>query len=149
MAATAVFSTTTSVSAFLLNRSLGSAAASRPSSLSVVGMTGLPALDKRCTVCYAQKQEEIVRAKENSQNCMVSLGGAAPLMAVAAALTVSTKEAFALVDERLSTEGTGLGLGLSNPLLGWILVGVFTLIWILYFTTYSNVKEDEDSGLSL
>jgi len=146
MAATAVFSTTTSVSAFLLNRSLGSAAASRPSSLSVVG---LPALDKRCTVCYAQKQEEIVRAKENSQNCMVSLGGAAPLMAVAAALTVSTKEAFALVDERLSTEGTGLGLGLSNPLLGWILVGVFTLIWILYFTTYTNVKEDEDSGLSL
>lgn len=146
MAATAVFSTTTSVSAFLLNRSLGSAAASRPSSLSVVG---LPALHKRCTVCYAQKPEEIVRAKENSQNCMVSLGGAAPLMAVAAALTVSTKEAFALVDERLSTEGTGLGLGLSNPLLGWILVGVFTLIWILYFTTYTNVKEDEDSGLSL
>ncbi|KAA0850945.1 hypothetical protein EYC93_27910 [Enterobacter hormaechei] len=146
MAATAVFSTTSSVSAFALNRSLGSAATSRPSSLSAVG---LPALDKRCTVCHAQKQEETVRAKEKSQNCMVSLGGAAPLMAAAAALTVSTKEAFALVDERLSTEGTGLGLGLSNPLLGWILLGVFTLIWILYFTTYSNVKEDEDSGLSL
>lgn len=146
MAATAVCSTTTSVSAFLLNRSLGSAATTRPSSLSAVG---LPALDKRCTVCYAQKQGEIVKAKDNSNNCMLSFGGAAPLVATVAALTVSTQEAFALVDERLSTEGTGLGLGLSNPLLGWILVGVFTLIWILYFTTYSGAKEDEDSGLSL
>ncbi|KAF2567240.1 hypothetical protein F2Q70_00025410 [Brassica cretica] len=37
--------------------------------------------------------------------------------------------AMALVDDRMSTEGTGLPFGLSNNLLGWILLGVFGLIW--------------------
>ncbi|KHN32325.1 Photosystem II reaction center W protein, chloroplastic [Glycine soja] len=57
--------------------------------------------------------------------------------------------AMALVDERLSTEGTGLPFGLSNNLLGWILFGVFGLIWTLYFVYTSTLEEDEESGLSL
>ena len=40
--------------------------------------------------------------------------------------------ALALADERMSIEGTGLNLGISNNLLGWILLGVFGLIWSLY-----------------
>jgi photosystem II PsbW protein len=57
---------------------------------------------------------------------------------------------FALVDERLSGEGTGLGLGISNPRLTWILVGVIALVWVLYFVYSSNLPEgDDDSGLSL
>jgi photosystem II PsbW protein len=56
---------------------------------------------------------------------------------------------MALVDERLSTEGTGLPFGLSNNLLGWILFGVFGLIWAFYFIYASSLDEDEDSGLSL
>ncbi len=53
---------------------------------------------------------------------------------------------MALVDERLSTEGTGLPFGLSNNLLGWILLGVFGLIWAFYIVYSSSIAEDEESG---
>ncbi|KAL8116648.1 hypothetical protein AgCh_022990 [Apium graveolens] len=39
--------------------------------------------------------------------------------------------------------------GLSNNLLGWILFGMFGLIWSLYFVYTSGLDEDEESGLSL
>ncbi|KAI5019597.1 hypothetical protein ZWY2020_044485 [Hordeum vulgare] len=76
------------------------------------------------------------------------LKGTPLLAAVSAAVTASP--ALALVDERMSTEGTGLSLGLSNNLLGWILLGVFGLIWSLY-TVYSSTLDDDDEsgGLSL
>ncbi|MQL80767.1 hypothetical protein Taro_013213 [Colocasia esculenta] len=70
---------------------------------------------------------------------------AAALLAAASTMAVSSP-ALALVDERLSTEGTGLSLGLSNNLLGWILLGVFGLIWALYFVYTSSLDEDEESG---
>ncbi|GAV86264.1 PsbW domain-containing protein [Cephalotus follicularis] len=73
----------------------------------------------------------------------------ATLMAGTFALTSSAGPAMALVDERLSTEGTGLPFGLSNNLLGWILLGVFGLIWSFYFAYTASLEEDEDSGLSL
>ena len=56
---------------------------------------------------------------------------------------------LALVDERMTTEGTGLSLGVSSNLLGWILLGVFGLIWALFFIYTSTLEEDEESGLSL
>ncbi|KAL1829005.1 hypothetical protein ACET3Z_007417 [Daucus carota] len=68
---------------------------------------------------------------------------------VASAAALSSPAAMALVDERLSTEGTGLPFGLSNNLLGWILLGMFGLIWSLYFVYTSGLEEDEESGLSL
>ena len=73
------------------------------------------------------------------------------LMAAAAAACAATtaSPAMALVDERLSTEGTGLPFGLSNNLLVWILLGVFALIWSLYIVYASSLEEDEESGLSL
>lgn len=77
----------------------------------------------------------------------VSMG--ASLMAAASAAAMSSPAAMALVDERLSTEGTGLPFGLSNNLLGWILFGMFGLIWSLYFVYTSGLDEDEESGLSL
>ena len=75
----------------------------------------------------------------------------ASMAAAAWAVTTSTATgpAMALVDDRMSTEGTGLPFGLSNNLLGWILFGVFGLIWALYFIYTSSLDEDEDSGLSL
>ncbi|KAK9161781.1 hypothetical protein Syun_008122 [Stephania yunnanensis] len=76
------------------------------------------------------------------------LGMSASLLAAACAATMSSP-AMALVDERLSTEGTGLPFGLSNNLLGWILLGVFALIWASYFVYTSTLEEDEESGLSL
>lgn len=68
---------------------------------------------------------------------------------VAAAIISISPSAMALVDERMSTEGTGLPFGLSNNLLGWILLGVFGLIWSLYTVYTSSLDEDEDSGMSL
>ncbi|KAL0390950.1 UNVERIFIED_CONTAM: Photosystem II reaction center W protein, chloroplastic [Sesamum calycinum] len=77
------------------------------------------------------------------------LGMGASLVVAACAAAVSSPAAMALVDERMSTEGTGLPFGLSNNLLGWILLGVFALIWSLYFIYTSSLEEDEESGLSL
>lgn len=73
----------------------------------------------------------------------------ASLMAAAAALSTAAGSAMALVDERMTTEGTGLPFGLSNNTLGWILFGVFGLIWALYFIYTGDLEEDEESGLSL
>lgn len=88
--------------------------------------------------------EERVSKPENKSN----VGMGASLMAAAMAATMSSP-AMALVDERLSTEGTGLPFGLSNNLLGWILFGVFGFIWGFYFIYTSTLEEDEESGLSL
>ncbi len=83
--------------------------------------------------------------KESSS---LNMGMGPSLIAAACAATMSSP-AMALVDERLSTDGTGLPFGLSNNLLGWILLGVFGLIWALYFVYTTGLDEDEESGLSL
>uniref|UniRef100_A0A5B7BP43 PSII 6.1 kDa protein n=1 Tax=Davidia involucrata TaxID=16924 RepID=A0A5B7BP43_DAVIN len=107
---------------------------------------GLPAMAKkggkvRCSM------EGKACVQESSSNMGMGMGIAAAC-AAAATMTMSSP-AMALVDERLSTEGTGLPFGLSNNLLGWILFGVFGLIWALYFIYTTSLEEDEESGLSL
>lgn len=91
--------------------------------------------------CSMERKPSIEESKPN-------MGMGASLMAAACTAAMSSP-AMALVDERLSTEGTGLPFGLSNNLLGWILFGVFGLIWSLYFIYTSSLEEDEESGLSL
>lgn len=90
-----------------------------------------------------------MEGKSTGKESEAKLGMGASLMAAACAATMSSPAAMALVDERMSTEGTGLPFGLSNNLLGWILFGVFGLIWSLYTVYTSSLDEDEDSGLSL
>ncbi|BFG43055.1 photosystem II reaction center W protein chloroplastic [Prunus yedoensis var. nudiflora] len=87
-----------------------------------------------------------MEGKKESSNS--KMGKGASLAAAAMAATMSSP-AMALVDDRLSTEGTGLPFGLSNNILGWILFGVFGLIWTFYFIYTSSLEEDEESGLSL
>ena len=103
---------------------------------------GLPVRERKGRVSCSLKEKP--SACDTSKN--ISMG--ASLMAAACAVSMSSP-ALALVDERLSTEGTGLSLGVSNNLLGWILLGVFALIWALYFVYTSTLEEDEESGLSL
>ncbi|KAK5783973.1 Photosystem II reaction center W, chloroplastic [Gossypium arboreum] len=106
---------------------------------------GFPAIAKKGKVkCSMEKKGS---GEENG----LTMGMRASLLAAAAACaaTVSSPSAMGLVDERMSTEGTGLPFGLSNNLLGWILFGVFGLIWALYFVYTSSLDEDDDSGLSL
>lgn len=90
-----------------------------------------------------------IEGKPDVQGSRSNIGMGASLIAAISAATLSSPAAMALVDERMSTEGTGLPFGLSNNLLGWILFGVFGLIWTLYFIYASSLDEDEDSGLSL
>ncbi|GAA0183555.1 hypothetical protein LIER_30944 [Lithospermum erythrorhizon] len=84
------------------------------------------------------------KAEESNES---KLGMCALSSMMAAAM--SSPAAMALVDERMSTEGTGLPFGLSNNLLGWIIFGVFGLIWSLFFIYTGSLEEDEESGLSL
>ncbi|XP_022758344.1 photosystem II reaction center W protein, chloroplastic [Durio zibethinus] len=103
---------------------------------------GLPTMAKKGKVMCSMKNKP--STQENGSNMSMS----ASLLAAACAATMSSP-AMALVDDRMTTEGTGLPIGLSNNLLGWILFGVFGLIWALYFIYTSSLEEDEESGLSL
>ncbi|CAK9210662.1 hypothetical protein BDL97_17G068000 [Sphagnum fallax] len=111
-------------------------------------VVGLPVLHmQRRVVCSAERKADVEKSEATSYNKGFPQLVAA--MSTASALTAA-HPALALVDERLSTEGTGLGLGLSNSKLTWILVGVTTLIWVLYFIYSTGLPEgDDDSGLSL
>merc|ERR1712216_192669 len=55
-------------------------------------------------------------------------------------------EALALVDDRLAGEGTGKILGINDPALLGVILGVFTTIWALY---YFGSKDLTDEGISL
>lgn len=85
---------------------------------------------------------------EERKPCESKLGMGVSMMAAVSAAVMSSP-AMALVDERMSTEGTGLPFGLSNNTLGWILFVVFGLIWALYFIYVGGLDEDEESGMSL
>ncbi|GAU33245.1 hypothetical protein TSUD_333680 [Trifolium subterraneum] len=115
----------------------------QPLGVSFQNAVGLPTMAKvgrvRCSI----------EGKPDVQESSSKVGMGASLIAAISAATLSSPAAMALVDERLSTEGTGLPFGLSNNLLGWILFGVFGFIWALYFIYASGLDEDEDSGLSL
>ncbi|KAJ0808472.1 putative photosystem II PsbW, class 2 [Helianthus annuus] len=107
---------------------------------------GLPSMSKMGKVRCSMEGKPAVTSDDNASKLRM---GASSLMAAAVAATMSSPAAMALVDERMSTEGTGLPFGLSNNLLGWILFGVFGLIWTLYFVYVGGLDEDEESGLSL
>jgi photosystem II PsbW protein len=54
------------------------------------------------------------------------------------------------VDERMNTEGAGIIFGVNEPILGFILVGMFSLIWVLYATSAKEFGgQEEEDGLSL
>ncbi|KAL2238800.1 photosystem II reaction center W protein, chloroplastic [Sesamum indicum] len=133
----ATISACTSTSSVARAALVQKASAARPAAV-----LGLPSMSKnmgkvRCSMEGKPQESE------------PTLGMGASLMAAACAAAMSSPAAMALVDERMSTEGTGLPFGLSNNLLGWILLGVFALIWALYFVYTSGLEEDEESGLSL
>lgn len=55
------------------------------------------------------------------------------------------------VDDRLNGDGVGYPLGISDPTLAWVFVGVAGLIWTLYFIAQKDFGdfEDKDSGVGL
>ncbi|KAL4038609.1 hypothetical protein IC575_002231 [Cucumis melo] len=134
----------TSAAAAAVRTSLVQNRPALPSASPAPFLLGLPALGKKGGVRCSMEGKGNGEVENKSSN----LGMGASLIAAACAATMSSP-AMALVDERLSTEGTGLPFGLSNNLLGWILLGVFGLIWAFYIVYTSTLEEDEESGLSL
>ncbi|KAF6991033.1 hypothetical protein CFC21_013398 [Triticum aestivum] len=68
-----------------------------------------------------------------------------PLLAVASTTAASAApmlaSALALVDERMSSEATGL----SNDLLGWVLLAAIGLV-LCFYTVYSSTFDDDDQS---
>lgn len=60
---------------------------------------------------------------------------------------------FLQVDSRLNGDGTGKALGIDAGLEAIALLGVFTLVWSLYYSSQRDLdngrNESDDSGLSL
>ncbi|CAN0886401.1 Photosystem II reaction center W protein, chloroplastic [Linum grandiflorum] len=119
----------------------------RVSSVPVV--LGLPAMSRKGRVikCCAEGKRSNGSVEENEEE--KGIGGSLMAAAAVCASAAVSSPVMALVDDRMSTEGTGLPFGLSNNILGWILLGVFGLIWSLYTVYTSGLDEDEESGLSL
>uniref|UniRef100_J3M8Q8 PSII 6.1 kDa protein n=1 Tax=Oryza brachyantha TaxID=4533 RepID=J3M8Q8_ORYBR len=98
---------------------------------------------------------QLTRARAESVRCGYSKAGGkvapaaalkgAPSMLAAAMTVSSAPAAMALVDERMSTEGTG-SAGAEQQPAGWVLLGMFGLVWSLYTVYTSTLDEDEDSG---
>ncbi|GFZ04791.1 los glycosyltransferase 5 [Actinidia rufa] len=72
----------------------------------------------------------------------------ASLVAAACAVATKLSPAVALVDEGMSTKGTGLPFGLSNNLLGWILFGVFSLSTLKRIITQDCLSKPKSGSLS-
>ncbi|XP_002990868.2 photosystem II reaction center W protein, chloroplastic [Selaginella moellendorffii] len=100
---------------------------------SVKPIVGLPALRGGRIVCSAEKKES-------------AASGIAASIATAAATFAAAHPALALVDERLSTEGTGLGLGVSDGSLAWILVIVPFALWGFFYSFSQTLPSGEDDG---
>ncbi|PKA46938.1 Photosystem II reaction center W protein, chloroplastic [Apostasia shenzhenica] len=99
--------------------------------------------------CSTLEEDKAAAAAGGRSRCINAAGELPVAAMVAAAVAGAGGPAIALVDERMTTEGTGLSLGVSNNLLVWILLGVFALVWALYIVYTSTLEEDEESGLSL
>jgi photosystem II PsbW protein len=71
--------------------------------------------------------------------------------AVALPTFLASSPAFAVVDDRLNGDGVGLPFGINEPVLGWAMFGIFSLIWIAWFNSQKDFGDfdDEDSGLKL
>merc|ERR1712159_364254 len=69
---------------------------------------------------------------------------------IKAASFIAIQPTLALVDDRLAGEGTGKALGINDPILGWVILGVFTLVWAFYYIATKDLggQRDED-GLGL
>ncbi|KIZ07373.1 Photosystem II reaction center W protein [Monoraphidium neglectum] len=106
------------------------------------------------TVAKATGVRSVAPRVRGAVRCNASLQQAARKAAAAVAaapVLLASSPAFAIVDERLNGDGTGLPFGVNDPVLGWVIVGVAGLVWSLYFAAQKDFGnfEDDESGLGL
>mmetsp|Transcript_40719 Transcript_40719/g.77747 ORF Transcript_40719/g.77747 Transcript_40719/m.77747 type:complete len:124 (-) Transcript_40719:92-463(-) len=122
------------------------------SAVAFSSVVGIPALATRAVTKKSATQKIAaaplrVAAKRSAVVvCKASVEHKTIAAASSAAAVFAANPAFALVDSRLNGDGVGLPLGVSDPILFWILAGMFTTIWALFYT---STKDGDDSGLSL
>ncbi|KAG1670003.1 hypothetical protein FOA52_011158 [Chlamydomonas sp. UWO 241] len=88
----------------------------------------------------AAKQSPMEAAKKVA----VAVTSTIPAMMVAS-------PAWALVDERMNGDGTGLPFGINNGALGLAMVGVFGLVWSQWYAAQRDLGDfkDADDGLKI
>eukprot|EP00892_Ulva_mutabilis_P010144 jgi/Ulvmu1/7501/UM037_0045.1 len=63
---------------------------------------------------------------------------------------VIASPAFALVEERMNGDGVGYAFGVNQPILAWVIAGVFGTTWALYASSAKSFgAQDEEDGMSL
>merc|ERR1712113_36912 len=68
----------------------------------------------------------------------------------AVGLLMIPSPANALVDDRLAGEGTGKALGINDPILGWVMICAFTVVWVAFYAATKELGcQGEEDGLSL
>merc|ERR1719262_83210 len=93
---------------------------------------------------------KVVKTEHSSLRFNYSIANKLNLNLLPASILLNIKMASALVDDRLAGEGTGKILGINDPILGWIIIGVFTIVWAAYYTATKDLGcEGEEDGLSL
>ncbi|CAI5460070.1 unnamed protein product [Closterium sp. Yama58-4] len=96
---------------------------------------GLPLLRASRVTCSAERPHK-----------KAALAISTTLLATATAALPSV----AAVETILGGEGTGLPLGLSDNNFTWVVAGVFTGVWALFFVYQSKLADgDDDAGLGL
>merc|ERR1712054_95926 len=71
-------------------------------------------------------------------------------VSVVAVSFMTSYSSNALVDDRLAGEGTGKIIGINDPILGWVIIGVFTTVWALYTAATKELGgQQEEDGLGL
>jgi photosystem II PsbW protein len=90
----------------------------------------------KTVVCAAQKNNLYAKA--------AAAGVSLPAL-------LAAHPAFALVDDRLATEGTGKIFGINDNGLFWNMLAIFTSVWAVFYLSQKDLggDEDEDAGLSL
>ncbi|GAX80106.1 hypothetical protein CEUSTIGMA_g7544.t1 [Chlamydomonas eustigma] len=104
----------------------------------------------RVAVARSSTRTFAVRVVCKAQSTSETVKKVAASLAALPALIVS-HPAFALVDERLNGDGTGKPLGVNDEQQVFAMVGVFTLIWGLWFTASRDLGDfsDKDAGLKI
>jgi photosystem II PsbW protein len=90
----------------------------------------------RVVVCQAHNKDVFAKA--------AAAGVSVPAL-------LAAHPAFALVDERLATEGTGKIFGINDGGLFWNMLAIFTTVWAVFYLSQRDLGGDdgEDSGLTL
>merc|ERR1712187_414331 len=89
------------------------------------------------------QDEKLLRCQQDAERYAGKVVGNAALLGG----LMKGCEAFALVDDRLAGEGTGMMLGINDAGIGWGMLGIFTLIWSLYYVSQKNLGGDDGLGL--